>query len=81
MASYKVEWTRPTMELDNAGTAVKGYTVRITLYPWNEARDLFVKEVTAEAIKVQAELEIERRTAIDALGEIEVGSTKKSKKS
>lgn len=69
------------MELDNAGTAVKGYTVRITIYPWNEARDLFVKEVTAEAISVQAELEIERRAAIDALSNVEVKPPKTPKKS
>jgi len=81
MASYKVEWTRPTMELDNAGSAVKGYTVRVTLFPWNEARDLFVKEVTTEAISVLAEAEIASRTAIDALSNVEVEPTKKTKKS
>lgn len=72
MANYVVDWTRPTMDLDNAGNAVKGYTVRVTLYPWNEARDLFVKEVTPAAIKKAAEAEIKNRLAVDKLSGVEV---------
>jgi len=60
------------MELDNAGTAVKGYTVRITMYPWNEARDIFVKDTTPASIKKAAERELRNRAAIDKLSGVEL---------
>jgi len=60
------------MELDNAGSAVKGLTVRITMYPWNEARDIFVPEATPEAIKKAALAEIKNREALDKLSGVEV---------
>lgn len=72
MASYSVEWTRPTVYLDNAGAAVKGYQVRITLYPWNEARDIELPDATPEAIAKLAEIEVKKRANLDKLSEIEV---------
>lgn len=72
MPSYKVEWVRPTVYLDNAGFAVEGYQVRITIYPWNEGRDLKMKDANAEAIHELALTEIEKRAAFGATVEVDV---------
>jgi len=72
MASYKVEYIRPTVYLDNAGFAVTGYQVRITIFPWNEARDLNVPDTAPETIHPKAVEEISKRAALDELTGIEV---------
>lgn len=77
MGSYTVEWTRPTFYLDNAGQGVSGFQVRITMHPWNEARDIVVKDDTPEAIKVEAEKHVLRREALDKLKDVEVKAPKK----
>jgi len=81
MAEYTVEWIRPTIYVDNAGSAVDGYKVRIVLYPWNEARDLELPDATAELIKAGAEAEVEKREGVDKLFEGSSEPTKKPKKS
>ena len=77
MASYTVDWIRPTVDLDNAGQAVTGHQVRITLWPWNEARDIFVKEATAKNIAKVAEKAVHEREAVGKLVNVEVKPTKK----
>lgn len=72
MASYKVDWIRPTVYIDNAGMAVNGYQVRIIIQPWNEARDINVKDPSAETIKGAATAEVVRRAAIEELVEVEI---------
>ena len=81
MAEYTVEWIRPTIYVDNAGSAVDGFAVRIVLYPWNEARDLKLPDATKELIKAAAELEIEKREGVDSLFEGSSNPPKKPKKS
>jgi len=76
MASYSVEWIRPTVYVDLAGQAVDGFLVRIVLYPWNEARDMKLPDATAELIAEAAELEVKKRAAVDALSGVEVKLTK-----
>ena len=77
MASYTVDWIRPTVDLDNAGQAVTGFQVRITILPWNEARDLFVKEATSKAIAKVAEKAVRDREAVGSLVGVEVKPAKK----
>ena len=60
------------MDLDNAGEAVKGTTVRLTLYPWNEAINVFVKDATPANVKKAAETAIKNRLALDKLSGVEV---------
>ena len=77
MASYTVDWIRPTVDLDNAGQAVSGFQVRITILPWNEARDLFVKEATNKEIAKVAEKAVREREGVDKLKNVEVKPAKK----
>jgi len=81
MAEYKVMWIRPTVYVGIAGEAIDGFVVRIILYPWNEARDLKLTDATAELISEAAEVEIEKRLKVDALGETPPAATKRTKKS
>jgi len=81
MAEYTVEWIRPTIYVDNAGSAVDGFTVRIVLYPWNEARDLRLPDATAELISEAAEAEVVKRQAVADLFENPPAPTKRTKKS
>lgn len=75
MPSYTVEWTRPTMILDQAGQARDGFQVRIILYPWNEARDLKVYDIDEKTIKKAAETAVKARAALDKLTDVEVKLT------
>lgn len=81
MSSYIVSWIRPTIYVDNAGSAVDGFAVRIVLYPWNEARDLKLPDATAELIKEAAEAEIVKREGVDKLFDASPPPAKKAKKS
>ena len=81
MAEYTVEWIRPTIYVDNAGSAVDGFAIRIVLYPWNEARDLKLPDATAELISEAAEAEIVKRQAVADLFEPSATPAKKPKKS
>lgn len=81
MAEYRVEWIRPTIYIDQAGQAVDGFQVRIVLYPWNEARDLKLKDATAEMIGEAAEIEVAKRQAVDELTGAGGEPQKKAKKS
>lgn len=81
MAEYSVEWIRPTVYIDLAGQAVDGFQVRIVLYPWNEARNLKLKEATAELINDAALIEVAKREAVDELTGAGGAAPKKPKKS
>lgn len=72
MASYKVEWTRPRVYVDVAGQAVDGFQVRILMMPWNEARDLYLKDANKEAIDELAVAEVKKRAKVAELEEVEV---------
>ena len=54
-----------------------GFQVRITILPWNEARDLFVKEATSKAIAKVAEEAVRDREAVGKLIDVEVKPPKK----
>lgn len=77
MASYTVDWIRPTMFLDNAREATNGFQVRITMMPWNEARDLYLVNATDKEIAKAAEQAVREREAVGKLKNVEVKPTKK----
>lgn len=72
MASYKVEWVRPTTYIDDAGQVKTGHQVRIVIYPWNEVRDINVERDEPDLIKEAAHEAIVRRFAMDKLSEVEI---------
>jgi hypothetical protein len=72
MASYSIQFIRPTVIIDAAGTPVKGFLVRILIYPWGEARDLELTSTDPIAINDAAKAEIINRAALDKLQDVEV---------
>lgn len=72
MASYSIQFIRPTVIIDEAGTPLKGFLVRILIYPWGEARDLELVSDDPVLINEAAKATIINRLALDKLQDVEV---------
>ena len=72
MASYSIQFIRPTVIIDEAGTPLKGFLVRVLIYPWGEARDLELPSDDPKAINDAATAAIVNRAALDKLQDVEV---------
>ena len=72
MASYSIQFIRPTVIIDEGGAPVKGFLVRILIYPWGEARDLELTVADPQAVNDAAVAEITNRAALDKLQDVEV---------
>ncbi len=72
MASYSIQFIRPTVIIDEGGAPVKGFLVRILIYPWSEARDLELTTDDPKAINDAATAAIINRAALDKLTDVEV---------
>ena len=72
MASYSIQFIRPTVIIDAAGAPLKGFLVRILIYPWGEARDLELPSDDPTVINDAATAAIVNRAALDKLQDVEV---------
>ena len=72
MASYSIQFIRPTVIIDEAGTPLKGFLVRVLIYPWGEARDLELPSDDPKEINDAATAAIVKRAALDKLQDVEV---------
>lgn len=72
MASYSVQYTRPTIIIDPGGSPVNGFLVRVVLYPWGEARDLELTTDDPQAVHDAATMAIKNRAALERMSQVEV---------
>lgn len=69
---YKVNSVNPTIILNNSGRPQKGFTVSITLLPFNEERIFDVLEKDTKTIDSLAMDEWQNRFDLDQLGSEEL---------